>query len=73
MAVRKFVPAIAAGDIVVLKPGDTTPVWTRMLAEMAAELLPDTGFNHSGHGEDLSPRGLEDYNRIKHAMTDPEA
>src|SRR5215470_19711467 len=40
MAVWKFAPAIAAGDTVVLKPSDTTPVTTLMLAEIAAEFLP---------------------------------
>jgi betaine-aldehyde dehydrogenase len=45
MAVWKFVPAIAAGNTVVLKPSDTTPVTTVMLAEMAAEFLPEGVFN----------------------------
>src|SRR3989440_14882 len=40
MAVWKFAPAIAAGNTVVLKPSDTTPVTTTMLAELAAEFLP---------------------------------
>ncbi len=40
MAVWKFAPAIAAGNTVVLKPSDTTPVTTLMLAEIAAECLP---------------------------------
>jgi betaine-aldehyde dehydrogenase len=40
MAVWKFAPAIAAGNTVVLKPSDTTPVTTLMLAEIAAEVLP---------------------------------
>jgi betaine-aldehyde dehydrogenase len=40
MAVWKFAPAIAAGNSVVLKPSDTTPVTTLMLAELAAEFLP---------------------------------
>jgi betaine-aldehyde dehydrogenase len=40
MAVWKFAPAIAAGNTVVLKPSDTTPVTTLMLAEVAAEFLP---------------------------------
>src|SRR5215467_13083559 len=33
MAVWKFAPAIAAGNTVVLKPSDTTPVTTLLLAE----------------------------------------
>ncbi|HEU4346853.1 MAG TPA: aldehyde dehydrogenase family protein, partial [Actinoplanes sp.] len=40
MAVWKFAPAIAAGNAVVLKPADTTPVSTLLLAEIAAEFLP---------------------------------
>lgn len=40
MAVWKFAPAIAAGNTVVLKPSDTTPVTTTMLAELAADFLP---------------------------------
>jgi betaine-aldehyde dehydrogenase len=40
MAVWKFCPAIAAGNTVVLKPSDTTPVTTVMLAELAARHFP---------------------------------
>jgi betaine-aldehyde dehydrogenase len=40
MAVWKFAPALAAGNTVVLKPSDTTPATTTMLAEIAAEFLP---------------------------------
>ncbi len=45
MAVWKFAPAVAAGNTVVLKPSDTTPVTTVMLAELAAEFLPEGVFN----------------------------
>ncbi|HEY4314097.1 MAG TPA: aldehyde dehydrogenase family protein, partial [Actinomycetes bacterium] len=40
MAVWKWAPAIAAGNTVVLKPSDTTPASTLLLAEVAAEFLP---------------------------------
>src|SRR5256886_2687976 len=40
MAIWKVAPAIAAGNTVVLKPSDTTPASTVLLAEMAAEFLP---------------------------------
>jgi betaine-aldehyde dehydrogenase len=40
MAIWKIAPAIAAGNSVVLKPSDTTPVSTLLLAEIAAEFLP---------------------------------
>ncbi|MFI7600072.1 gamma-aminobutyraldehyde dehydrogenase [Actinoplanes sp. NPDC049681] len=60
MAVWKIAPALAAGNTVVLKPSDTTPVTTVMLAEIAAEFLPpgvlnvvtgdrDTGRELVGH------------------------
>jgi betaine-aldehyde dehydrogenase len=45
MAVWKFAPAIAAGNSVVLKPSDTTPVTALLLAEIAAEFLPPGVFN----------------------------
>jgi betaine-aldehyde dehydrogenase len=45
MAVWKFAPAIAAGNAVVLKPSDTTPASTILLAEIAAEFLPPGVFN----------------------------
>jgi betaine-aldehyde dehydrogenase len=45
MAVWKFAPAIAAGNAIVLKPSDTTPVSTVMLAEIASEFLPAGVFN----------------------------
>ncbi len=40
MAVWKIAPAIAAGNTTVLKPSDTTPLATLLLAEVAAEFLP---------------------------------
>ena len=40
MAIWKFAPAIAAGNTVVLKPAETTPITTVRLAELAAEILP---------------------------------
>ncbi|MGN6610321.1 MAG: gamma-aminobutyraldehyde dehydrogenase [Angustibacter sp.] len=40
MAVWKFAPALAAGNTVVLKPSDTTPETTLLMAEIAAEFLP---------------------------------
>ena len=45
MAVWKFAPALAAGNAVVLKPSDTTPATTGLLAEIAAEFLPKGVFN----------------------------
>jgi betaine-aldehyde dehydrogenase len=45
MAVWKFAPALAAGNTVVLKPSDTTPASTLLLAEIAADVLPPGVFN----------------------------
>jgi betaine-aldehyde dehydrogenase len=45
MATWKFAPAIAAGNTIVLKPSDTTPASTLLLAEIAAEFLPAGVFN----------------------------
>jgi betaine-aldehyde dehydrogenase len=45
MAVWKIAPAIAAGNTVVLKPAETTPETTVILAEIAAEHLLPGVFN----------------------------
>ena len=45
MATWKFAPAIAAGNTIVLKPSDTTPASTLLLAEVASEFLPAGVFN----------------------------
>ncbi|MGA8522848.1 MAG: gamma-aminobutyraldehyde dehydrogenase [Candidatus Dormiibacterota bacterium] len=45
MAIWKWAPAIAAGNTVVLKPSDTTPVTTLLMAEIMAEHLPPGVFN----------------------------
>ncbi len=45
MAVWKWAPAIAAGNTVVLKPSDTTPASTILMAEIMSEFLPAGVFN----------------------------
>jgi betaine-aldehyde dehydrogenase len=40
MAVWKVAPAVAAGNTVVLKPSDTTPVTSALLGEIASEFFP---------------------------------
>ncbi len=45
MAVWKWAPAIAAGNTVVLKPSDTTPVTTLFMAQIMGEFLPDGVIN----------------------------
>jgi betaine-aldehyde dehydrogenase len=45
MAIWKIAPALAAGNCLVLKPSDTTPASSVLLAEIAAEFLPAGVFN----------------------------
>ncbi|PYE20102.1 1-pyrroline dehydrogenase [Williamsia limnetica] len=45
MAIWKIGPAIAAGNTVVLKPSDTTPESTLVLAEISKGILPDGVLN----------------------------
>jgi betaine-aldehyde dehydrogenase len=57
MAIWKIGPALAAGNTVVLKPAETTPLTTLLFAEWCAEILPPGVFNAiGGHGE---PTGAE--------------
>jgi len=52
MAIWKLAPAIAAGNTVVLKPAETTPMSTLRLAELAADILPKGVLNVvTGPGE----------------------
>ncbi|GLV84825.1 gamma-aminobutyraldehyde dehydrogenase [Streptomyces lavendulae subsp. lavendulae] len=52
MAAWKIGPALAAGNTVVLKPAETTPVTTLRLAEIAAEFLPPGVLNVVCGGRD---------------------
>jgi betaine-aldehyde dehydrogenase len=45
MAVWKIGPALAAGNTIVLKPSDTTPETTLLMAEIASEFMPPGTFN----------------------------
>jgi len=45
MAVWKWAPALAAGNTMVLKPSDTTPASTLLMAEIMSEFLPAGVFN----------------------------
>jgi betaine-aldehyde dehydrogenase len=52
MAVWKIGPALAAGNTIVLKPAETTPLSTLKMAELAAEILPPGVLNViTGHGD----------------------
>jgi betaine-aldehyde dehydrogenase/aminobutyraldehyde dehydrogenase len=45
MAITKLAPALAAGNTVVLKPAEQTPLTTLRLAALAASILPPGVFN----------------------------
>jgi betaine-aldehyde dehydrogenase len=52
MAIWKIGPALAAGNTVVLKPAETTPLTTVRLGQLAAEIFPKGVLNViTGHGE----------------------
>ena len=52
MAIWKIGPALAAGNTIVLKPAETTPMTTIRLAELAADVLPKGVLNVlTGPGE----------------------
>ncbi|HEY8763573.1 MAG TPA: gamma-aminobutyraldehyde dehydrogenase [Solirubrobacteraceae bacterium] len=52
MAVWKIGPALAAGNTVVLKPSETTPLTALKLAELAGEIFPNGVLNViTGHGD----------------------
>ncbi|MHB1930924.1 MAG: aldehyde dehydrogenase family protein, partial [Acidimicrobiales bacterium] len=45
MAIWKIAPALAAGNTLVLKPSDTTPASSVLLAEVAGDIFPPGVFN----------------------------
>jgi betaine-aldehyde dehydrogenase len=47
---------------------DFGKVWVNCHLEVAAE-MPNTGYKHSGHGNDLSVLAIEEYTRVKHVMS----
>jgi 1-pyrroline dehydrogenase len=52
MAIWKIGPALAAGNTVILKPAEQTPLTSLRLAELAADLFPKGVFNVlTGYGE----------------------
>jgi betaine-aldehyde dehydrogenase len=60
MAIWKIAPALAAGNTVVLKPAETTPVTTVRFAQLAAEILPPGVLNVvMGPGEPTGQALLE--------------
>ncbi len=59
MAMWKIAPALAAGNTIVLKPSDTTPETTLLLAEVASEFLPEGTFNVVTGDRDTGRRLVE--------------
>ncbi|MEV5650628.1 aldehyde dehydrogenase family protein [Nocardia sp. NPDC052254] len=55
----------------VLRVGDALDfgkVWVNCHLVVASE-MPNTGYKHSGHGNDMSVFAIEEYTRLKHVMT----
>jgi 1-pyrroline dehydrogenase len=64
MAIWKIGPALAAGNTVILKPAEQTPLTSLRLAELAADLFPPGVFNVlTGHGEPVGA-GLVRHPRV---------
>ncbi|HEY2767592.1 MAG TPA: gamma-aminobutyraldehyde dehydrogenase [Solirubrobacteraceae bacterium] len=60
MAIWKIAPALAAGNTIVLKPAETTPITTVRMAELAADILPAGVLNVvTGRGEPAGQALLE--------------
>jgi len=57
MAIWKIAPALAAGNTIVLKPAETTPISTIRLAELAGGIFPKGVLNVvTGHGRPAGAR-----------------
>jgi len=65
MAIWKIGPALAAGNTIVLKPAETTPLTTLLLGEIAAEFFPKGVLNVIGGHGDPAGRAL-----VTHADVD---
>jgi aminobutyraldehyde dehydrogenase len=65
MAVWKICPALMAGNTLVLKPSEQTPLTTLKLAELAAGLFPPGVLNViTGHGEPVGS-GIVSHPRVR--------
>ena len=65
MAAWKLAPALAAGNAVVLKPSELTPLSTLKLAELLAELLPPGVVNIVGGRGDSVGAALVGHPRVR--------
>ena len=63
----KVVPALAAGNAVVLKAAPTTPWCAAALGKLAAEHteIPFGGYKQSGVGREMGRLGFEEYLEVK--------
>jgi aminobutyraldehyde dehydrogenase len=65
MASWKMAPALAAGNTIVLKPSEITPLTTLRLAELAADIFPKGVINIvSGHGDPVGS-GIASHPRVR--------
>ena len=70
MAIWKIGPALAAGNTVVLKPSEQTPLTSLRLAELAGDIFPPGVFNViTGHGEPVGA-GLVRHPEGQHGLAD---
>ena len=67
MAIWKIGPALAAGNTIVLKPAETTPLTTLKLGEIAAEFLPKGVLNVIG-GRGETGQALVKHPDIRHGL-----
>ena len=70
MAIWKIAPALAAGNTVVLKPAETTPITTLRLAELAADILPRGRAQRRHRPGRADRRGADQPPRRRHGLAD---
>ena len=73
MGVWKWAPALAAGNTMVLKPSDTTPVTSLLMAELMSEFLPPGVFNVVTGDRDTGRALVRPWQRIRSSTSDSVA
>ena len=70
MAVWKVGPALAAGNTVILKPSEQTPLTSLRLMELAGDIFPPGVLNViTGHGEPVGA-GIVRHPKVEHGFAD---